>query len=572
MLAGGLHSSQEEGLWSTYHHQEFAPPSLFDIDAILRKARDHLNMLVDEIELLQTSPEHMRQYVLEEKANTGFNSNDNQTAAEKWEHIAQTLAAAWTHDIQRWKRLVLECEHLKATLAEHKVVTSSEARLTGDVAIAMRSFGHAVHGTLGPASFDWQSRIRSINVMQKLSKRPRLMAAGVYTDSSRYLDPEQQSDRIFRWAENMAAAICDMKPGGVAWFVRKLRGELEGAVYNRGMENWLSGIALMDEFALLWSCRQLIDCCDTSTIQPGVQARDMLPPTFELFSKKTVEALSGGTSFPESGKLLRRFCEIPHPKGLKNLLRLEKMTLARESLTDVWNAIRDSWNERERRIERSEEFRAAILSHISFDISPEHLARVEAERRQIEDEDRISKTLSKRQEQDVVYSQQSWDLGTDSDGAVRKKLTEKVRTLHVDATVKVGLDELTLSDKSSTEDSDADLVAAPLRIAVKRDSLSVISKLFPTGADGSDGVRWTQLVQALTDAGMAVTQGVGSSVSFANERGSISLHKPHPDPIVDAIRLRAFGRRLRKWFGWTHNTFVLREKGDEKRGAEDAFV
>jgi hypothetical protein len=28
--------------------------------------------------------------------------------------------------------------------------------------------------------------------------------------------------------------------------------------------------------------------------------------------------------------------------------------------------------------------------------------------------------------------------------------------------------------------------------------------------------------------------------------------------------LRGIGRRLNKWFGWTSETFVLREKGDKK--------
>lgn len=86
--------------------------------------------------------------------------------------------------------------------------------------------------------------------------------------------------------------------------------------------------------------------------------------------------------------------------------------------------------------------------------------------------------------------------------------------------------------------------------------------MFPAGTDGTSGVRWIHLVQALTDAGMNATQGSGSAVVFNNSHGSISLHTPHPEPVVDAYRLRGYGKRHNKWFGWTNETFVLREKED----------
>jgi len=103
------------------------------------------------------------------------------------------------------------------------------------------------------------------------------------------------------------------------------------------------------------------------------------------------------------------------------------------------------------------------------------------------------------------------------------------------------------------------------QIAVKQDTLSVMSKIFST-ADGSSGVRWTVLLQALADAGLAATPGAGSAMSFTNEHGTISIHQPHDrdGPVFNAVRLRGLGRRLGKWFGWTSETFVLREKDDQK--------
>jgi hypothetical protein len=154
-------------------------------------------------------------------------------------------------------------------------------------------------------------------------------------------------------------------------------------------------------------------------------------------------------------------------------------------------------------------------------------------------------------------------MGAGGDGIVKKTLTKKTNASRNDVAIDVGLKTLSLGNKPLAKSNGSNAASAPmLQIAVKQETLSVLSRIFPTGADGSSGVRWTQLLQALADAEMRATQGAGSAVSFANEHGSISLHKPHPDPGVNAVMLRGIGRRLNKWFGWNHETFVLREKDE----------
>jgi len=88
--------------------------------------------------------------------------------------------------------------------------------------------------------------------------------------------------------------------------------------------------------------------------------------------------------------------------------------------------------------------------------------------------------------------------------------------------------------------------------------------MFPSSTGSTTGsVKWTHLVQALTDAGLVATQAPGSAVAFSNgAEGAINLHKPH-DPVVDSMMLRCMGKRLKKWFGWTGDRFVLRAKGVE---------
>ena len=99
-----------------------------------------------------------------------------------------------------------------------------------------------------------------------------------------------------------------------------------------------------------------------------------------------------------------------------------------------------------------------------------------------------------------------------------------------------------------------------VHIAVKQDTLSVFTKMF-SSAGSTSSVRWINLVQALADAGMTVAQKPGSGVKFTYGDRSVTFDKPHPEPVVSAVLLRrSFGRRLKKWFGWDGETFVLRER------------
>lgn len=286
----------------------------------------------------------------------------------------------------------------------------------------------------------------------------------------------------------------------------------------------MSGLALMDEIALLWSWRQTLDYCNPRDVTAGVRLRNMLPSNFEYTSKQTIDALYGGQGDRESGELLRRFCELPLPKGPKDLSWLDKMTDARKSLTDVWNSIRNIWDERQKGIERSETMRQAVLAQMSFDLSPEYLAMVNAERQQLKDMIASAKALRELGEQKSQFVQQEWDLGANSDKVVRRNLTKKSNAVRKDATVESALKKLTLNNNNKSVDTALPHVQ---QIHIKPESLSVISKMFPTGAESSSSVRWTQLVQALTDAGLTATQGAGSAVSFAGQCGSVTIHQPH---------------------------------------------
>jgi hypothetical protein len=96
LVSGGLRSADEEVLWSSYYHQEFATPAKFDPEVILEKAQNQLNNAVDEIELLQTDPEQMRQHVWDTKQHTYFPPKRGKKADEDWTTVARVIVCGRT--------------------------------------------------------------------------------------------------------------------------------------------------------------------------------------------------------------------------------------------------------------------------------------------------------------------------------------------------------------------------------------------------------------------------------------------------------------------------------------------
>jgi hypothetical protein len=171
LVSGGLRSADEEVLWSSYYHQEFATPAKFDPEVILEKAQNQLNNAVDEIELLQTDPEQMRQHVWDTKQHTYFPPKRGKKADEDWTTVARVIVCGRTKSLTRWRRIVAESENLKATLAKFQPSTIPGARLSPEADTAMRCFGWTMVNTLSSCARSALPMLRSINMMRDLFLR-----------------------------------------------------------------------------------------------------------------------------------------------------------------------------------------------------------------------------------------------------------------------------------------------------------------------------------------------------------------------------------------------------------------
>lgn len=566
LVSRGLHDTRDGVSWGAYHNQEFAPPTHFDPNVLLEKARDHLNLLIDEVELMQTDPEYFQQYINDVKTSTHTEQGESTETA--WQNLAREISLDWTNDIGIWQRIVAECENLKKSFARHGMDASPGTRLTQDTDTAVRCFGETIRQWLmGIAHNDFVC-LRRLASMQKSFKKLGKDLNINQAHLEKVLDPTVQTDRVLMGALTIQTFAMINSTSGISARVDKLRDELGGLTYSKGVARWLSGMALLDEMYGSWYWRQMTDYhdpLDEGAVRLDINSRDMLCSSSKggIQGTKTFEQRKAADV--QCGQLMRSFSGFTLPKGVKNRSWFTKMTEARERLHEVWQHIRTVFSERQSSIGRSELFITSIISQMSFDESPEYLARVAAERQEIEQKFQRDSMLGKVPK--PLSFQPSWDSGANKDMAVRRNLTRKTNASRDDGTIEKDLEQLTLSNNVSLEDDDHQSTSASApQIAVKQETLSIVSKMFTTRAESVSGVRWTTLVQGLTDAGLAVTQGAGSAVTFANEQGAVSIHQPHDrdGSNVDAIMLRGLGRRFNKWFGWTSETFVLREKGDKK--------
>ncbi|KXT06536.1 hypothetical protein AC578_6104 [Pseudocercospora eumusae] len=102
------------------------------------------------------------------------------------------------------------------------------------------------------------------------------------------------------------------------------------------------------------------------------------------------------------------------------------------------------------------------------------------------------------------------------------------------------------------------------RIQVSSNTMDIVHRMFVTyGKHMTGSVRWNVFVAALEDAGLAAEHdNGGSEVTFRDVKrgkGSIVFHAPHPDPRINPICMRAYGKRLQRQLGWSYELFVERE-------------
>ncbi len=125
-------------------------------------------------------------------------------------------------------------------------------------------------------------------------------------------------------------------------------------------------------------------------------------------------------------------------------------------------------------------------------------------------------------------------------------------------------------DQRSPEQADvpainANLAVSVQRIATDRTTLETFRHMFhtPTVSHTRGDLRWSDLLSALTNFGFAALQLYASVWSFkpvtVDVKQSFRFHQLHPESKIPYIIARRLGRKLNRTYGWSLETFVLKE-------------
>jgi hypothetical protein len=196
----------------------------------------------------------MRRYVIECKENTCINSNRDHSLDEEWTEIARTINVEWSNGLARWQRVVIEAEHLKTELGKLESTSVIGTSLTRNADTAMSCYGSTIRDVLRfVVEYDSYSLVHSIKMMREYYVRHEKANRRLTTHD---LDPNRQSDRIMYTIMALQEVVEDGFPDGILWWIGKLKHGMRDVPYNKGVENWLSGMALLDELHTLWCWRQ----------------------------------------------------------------------------------------------------------------------------------------------------------------------------------------------------------------------------------------------------------------------------------------------------------------------------
>lgn len=560
MVAEGLRSSHDSALWGSYIHQPFTQPRGFDSGALLEQARSKLSLVEDEIELMQTSPEYMYRYAKEHKATRAFCAAVS--AGARWEAIAWSIMSFWTDQLATWQIIVSETQVLHETIQHSGAEMRPGTHVPHEIAVATTICSRIVKQHLVrqcSGVLDLLLNVETIKeAYEKYSERGLPMGRKGVLDAK--TDPFQ---RLVMATHSLQGFVRDESSRETSYTLQMMIDDLPASACNKTIDVHISSMALLDEFSRMMCCSQLGTSLDP--IQEGAAIQEAERRGRLRLYVATEEQQSGAPSDhltrsdQKLGKLLRSFCDAPPPKSSHGTNSLEKFLESRRRLSEFWKTIRDDWSEHQAREHACQGSVRGVLVKMSCDESSEYLSDVKQEHDRLETERQHLKGNKSQQKKPAEFVQQAWDTRTSAtDPAHRKRTKAKAARDAKDSR---------LETESSTSELERLKLAEPKsdpeqvpQIPVKRDTLDVAGVLFGSTVGSSKRLRWPEFAQALTDAGMVATEGAGSAVNFACDRGSITFHKPHPEPILDFLMLRHFGKRLWRRFAWTEETFVLRKK------------
>jgi len=596
---------------SAYLNQPFCAPPVFDIRRLLSIAQLQLNMHGDHLWLLQTDASYTRRYVRVVLAGEfGETLNKNFKDGVAALQMYRDAVIFWF-----WSSIMAELQNLQALHSKFegkirpelsipepygRALASLEALLEDQIARRAKHI-EAILPFRPGFSQKWEFENRSR--LQTVSFRTRRRGSGIFINLF-------FEDRL----ECCLLMLADPDQDPAEKSISKHTPRYEYSTFFAALEDHLAQcrnngrkdeLARLDEapyceisnvaaihhmLSILRLHLPRVPRFDPEKMKYAEESKSWRYVNKHFFAqdphRKHAVAADGGWKAPEQipqkedgaqkikaeqllAKLLNEFLATPQPIGSK--LRstwLEQNATQQAALASLWAGMRDRHRQTLERLGFDDADIQSDLKMLSADSDPDYVRSVQAER-----DDIRARIAQKVLETQKAFEQQASILSFEPNSADSQQKNESTGLkIKVKTRTESNRPELSNTHVSSAT---ADLEDQPnvITVAVTKSAFSVFRSMFPSRISEEPSqkeVRWDSFVQAMAESEVgfvARRSSGGSAVQFEpNEsskwfgKGKIVFHKPHPVPVIDPVMLLSMGKRMRKWFGWNEETFVLEEK------------
>jgi hypothetical protein len=346
------------------------------------------------------------------------------------------------------------------------------------------------------------------------------------------LQGEPDSHTRFRYA-----MLLDMLDDHLAKSSTEERARLDEILYEK-----LSDYATLLE--LFWSIRMHCPRNSIGNIKDCEQTED------RLVWRASKTAIS--TQIPEIAatvKALDEFRSTNAPAGPRDHAWLQQFDNMHKTLQDFWREMAFSY----RKVYEENGFSEADVEYSMEPLrawnDPAYIARLTKKR------SRVEADLQKIQI--VEYGDVFLPLPNPSDAPTKPDISQHVK-------VKPKTRGCPQAEDPKQAEEVPEVYSTPVKtIHLSKSPYTTLRCMFPiTNEERQQSIGWVAFVNSMNETGFVARNGGGSIVRFEsrNGEGSINFHRPHPDPTIDPVMLRAMGWRMNKWFGWVRETFVLVKK------------
>ncbi|KAK4499654.1 hypothetical protein PRZ48_010172 [Zasmidium cellare] len=527
MCHEGFQASGDVSQWSSYRNQPFCAPPLLDIDAIVSAAKLRFDAAADHFALLQTDPAYMRRYIriimqgsafkdipktdtfMTVDAHIGFEIKSLYwwlCVMEAAEHV-RDVRRRFRDQIQRGSPLPRQYDRALASL-ELVLVTNMIER--GDV------YGNELMQRPGFSQYfsrEYQGQGRA--VVRRKFKGP----------SAKKL----ATDPLFWCLINICAGPDEKSSFDHSHLFTFLEDHL---ARSPAEERARVDQVLYDQFSELAANHQLLLAVRLN--RPQNKAGDGLEMLQTEKRRAWKDKLCGAGNVPqtfERAALLQRLHEATPLPGRKDATWIERHDQIHSTLSTYWSSIRDSAKDHMKD--------DVVARHLKADLDQKYQAELAKERQTVLDEVEARKIVPK-----VVPGLQT-PSSTEKVKPAEKKTKAKTRPEPPEQS----LETSTPSPKETVECS----TTTARSVSATKRAIGVFTKMFSTeAAETGQSCEWIQFVHAMRDVGFSARNSTGSAVVFElKDQGKIIFHRPHPVAKIDPVMLKAMGKRMAKWFGWS---------------------